>query len=101
MSEKLREMMDGARFAFGTCEGQEIKGRRPDIEAGQVSEIAGLIYRDVTGKRPTCTTDPFTGSKSGRWPDFLRAVFEGLGIKASVDAQARVVSETMRTNSPL
>lgn len=96
MAEKLREMMDGARYAFGACEGQEIRGRKPEVEASQVSEIAGSLYQHVTGKRPTITTDPATGGVSGVWPDFLQRIFDAFDISASVANQSRAISELMR-----
>lgn len=101
VADEMRDIMEGARHAFGACEGQEVRGRRPDIEASQVSEIAGLVYQNITDKRPTCTTDPLSGNVSGGWPDFLQSTFEILLIKASVAAQARTVSETMREKSSL
>lgn len=95
--EELRKLMEGARYAFGACEGQETKGRKRDIEASQISEIAGSMFEYVTGRRPTITTDPHTGEVSGDWPQFLRAVFDALHVQASVANQSRAVSELMRS----
>nr|WP_309502352.1 hypothetical protein [uncultured Roseovarius sp.] len=95
MAEDLRKMMEGARYAFGACVGQEARGRKPEIAAAQISEIAGSMYEYITGKRPTITTDPYTGKVSGVWPDFLQAVFEALHVHASVANQSRAISELM------
>lgn len=98
-AEKLRDLKEVSRFAFGCVEGEEVRGRKPEIEAAQISEVAGHVYQHITGKIPTLTTDPLTGSVSGVWPSFLREVFQVSYIKASVAAQARVVSEKMRTEN--
>lgn len=100
-SEKVREMQEGARVAFGSVEGMDVRGRKPEIEASQLSDIAGGVYKHITGKRPTFTTDPSTGKVSGAWPDFLKRLFDVLDIRASVAAQARAVSEKMRSENAL
>jgi hypothetical protein len=96
MAARLREIREVAREAFNECEGKEVRGRRPEIEAPHVSEIAGEIYQHITGRRPTFTSDPVTSEISGIWPDFLRSVFIALHIEASVASQARAASEKMR-----
>ncbi|MCX7565461.1 hypothetical protein OS189_03765 [Sulfitobacter sp. F26169L] len=95
-SEKLIDAKEAARFAFGIVEGKQVRGRKPEIEASEISDFAGQMYHHITGKLPTLTTNPLTGNVSGIWYDFLHRVFKVAYIKASVAAQARVVSEKMR-----
>jgi hypothetical protein len=89
MAEKLREMMEGARYAFGACEGQPARGQPRKIEASQIREIAGLVYQDVADKRLTRTIGTLSHEVSGAWPEFLEAVFGALNIDASVANQSR------------
>lgn len=95
-AEKVRKIQEGAHFAFGSVKGEEVRGRKPEIVASQVAEVAGQQYHDLTGKIPTLTTDPLSGKVSGVWPDFLQSVFYTLSIQASVASQSRTVSEKMR-----
>jgi hypothetical protein len=100
-AERLLQAKETARFAFGIVEGKQVRGRKPEVEATEISEFAGRMYHHITGKLPTLTTHTLTGNVSGIWPDFLRRVFKVAYIKASVAAQARVTSEKMRAESTL
>ena len=95
-AEELLEAKEKARFAFGIVEGNQKRGSKPKVVASEISEFAGELYHHITGKLPTLTTHPITGKVSGIWPDFLTIVFNVAHVKASVAAQARVVSEKMR-----
>lgn len=92
-SEYVWQIQEGAKIAFGSVEGQSSRGRPKQEEAAIISLSAASMYQEVTGKRATFTTDPASGEISGKWPEFLEAVFSTLSIRASVASQVRAVSE--------
>lgn len=97
---RLRQLAEYARHAYSenTKPLRMPKGAPTKIEAKIVAETCATIYREMTGKRPTFTTDPITGDISGAWPDFLQSAFDALAIDASVPSQVRRVSELMPRN---
>lgn len=97
IGRELRKVKNGAISAFSLSEGVEIRGRRPDILSYETAKVAGSMYKEITGKRPTTTTDTATGQVSGNWPDFLSAIFGVFAIESSVAVWARRVSEEMNS----
>ncbi len=95
----LQELSEKARHAYpGPRTHEPWRGAPKKHEAAGVSEMAASIFADLTGKRPTFTTDPDTGSVSGAWPNFLGGVFDALSIRASVASQVRAISEKSTLN---
>lgn len=96
LARELRKAQEIARHAYSGIEGETAGGRPKKFEAAAVTEICASIFEQVSGKRPTFTTDHGTGAVSGAWPDVLQAVFKALYIDASVASQVRPLSEKTR-----
>lgn len=90
-SVTLAEAIDAAEVSVGAVEApaESVKGAPKKIEANEVTARAAFIYFQVTGEKPTFSTDTSNSKVFGNWPDFLDAVFKGCRIKASVDWQVR------------
>jgi hypothetical protein len=91
--EKLRQAQELTKHAFGGLEANTKGGRPKKIGAASVTDICAKLFEDVSGKRPTYTTDTSDSTISGVWPEFLKSVFEALYIEASVASQVRAASE--------
>ena len=90
----LQAAQETARCAFGMIEdAPSPRGRPPELEAAEVTQMTAVYYRQFTGRVPTFATDPQSNEVSGAWIDTLRAVFEALGIRASVQSQAKALRE--------
>ena len=88
----LLSAQETARHAFGALEDAPApRGRPPELEAAEVTQMTAIYYRMFTGRPPTFSTDPQTAEVSGPWIETLRAVFGALGINASVQSQARAL----------
>ena len=82
---------------------QTTLGRRKKQTAPMVTEKAAKCYEALTGKKPTFSSDPQKHSVSGRWIDFLTAVFKSLHPyveKPSIESQARKFMEKSRAEKP-
>ena len=76
-----------------------IRGRPSDPRAHGVARVAAHAYKVLTGKDPSYTTEPLTSRRTGRWPAFLEAVLEAIGVRASAGNLARrVADELARVN---
>jgi len=71
-------------------------GRPRKFEAQQVTAGVARAILEITGAAPTVKTDPMTGRAYGLWPDTLRAVFEAMHIRASVESQVRAYDKRER-----
>jgi hypothetical protein len=71
-------------------------GRLRDNRSLVVARIAGRVYRDLTGHRPTYTTDPATSARRGRWPTFLCSVFQAMRLDDYSDHIMRTVAAEMK-----
>jgi len=99
LMEDLRRAQEIAEYACGGDEASNGPTGRPEkIEATEVTKITAKIYSDISGKRPTFTTDPETSEVSGSWPIVLKLVFDALHIDASVSSQVRAQSKKSRAN---
>ena len=77
-------------------------GRRKKHAAQMVTEEAAKCYEALTGKKPKFSSDPKDHSVSGRWIDFLTAVFESLHPYVetpSIESQARKFMERNRSEN--
>ncbi len=72
------------------------RGPKPDAYRLLVARAAGRLYQDVTGLRPTYTTNPVDSTRSGAWPRFLGEVFDALGVGNYGDRLMRRVADEMR-----
>ncbi|WP_424992418.1 hypothetical protein [Oceaniradius stylonematis] len=89
----LRAMAEQAKVAYSEINVSSApRGRRQKIEAAEVAFIAARLFEEVTDCRATFTSHE-SGNVSGEWPDFLSAVYDALGIKASVPAQVRALNK--------
>lgn len=89
-AEQAHQVSESAVYALGCVEVDgSARGAGKKVEAAYVTELAASIFEDVTGKRPTFTSDTMTGQVSGVWRDFLGEFFRALNIKASVASQGR------------
>lgn len=96
LAQELEAMREASRWVFHELNVQSPpRGAGKKIGAAMITQMASSIYSNVTGMRPTFTTDPFSGAVSGTWPDFLGNIFSALSIHASVASQARLLSEKM------
>ena len=93
LHKALRQAQEATRHAFSALEANTNGGRPKKIQAASVTDICAQLFEDVSGKRPTFTTDTGDSTISGAWPDFLQAVFDALYIDASVASQVRAASE--------
>lgn len=76
------------------------RGRRKKHTAQMVTAEAAKCYEALTGKKPKFSSDPKDHSVSGRWIDFLTAVFESLHPYVetpSIESQARKFMERNRS----
>ena len=76
------------------------RGRRKKHTAQMVTAEAAKCYEALTGKKPKFSSDPKDHSVSGRWIDFLTAVFETLHPYVetpSIESQARKFMEKSRS----
>ena len=77
------------------------RGHPAKHHARLTAEMAARVYWDLTGKRPTITTNPNTNKRGGRFLAFLREVFDAMGIDASAEAQAvAIVRQLKRVRAP-
>jgi len=72
------------------------RGAKRQQQAYVIARVAGEIYRDITGRNPTFTTDPDTSARSGRWPTFLGEVLSAVGVDGYGDRSMRTVATEMR-----
>ena len=90
VAEQMRELAEGCRIAVGEAVApQVVKGAKPKHEARAVTDMGATVFEWATGRKPSYTSSPATSEVTGPWPEFLAAVFEALGVKASVGAQVR------------
>lgn len=90
ISANLAQLREYARHSYSNLRDTEnAKGRPIKHEAAAVTETARHIFRTIEKRPDTFTTDPASGHVSGIWPDFLSAVFDALGVNASVASQVR------------
>lgn len=88
----LSHLTDTIRHARSEVEGNKSgKGRRKDHVAEQITGAAREIWRQVTGTEPTFTSDPQTSKRSGKYIQFLDALFKCWKVSAS--AQSRAVQK--------
>lgn len=92
IANDLNTLQEQAHLAFGGLDAPEKVSGAKKTAAAEVTEIAASVFANVTGREPTFTTSPRTGERSGPWPDFLGAIFQAVGINASVGAQVRQLS---------
>jgi hypothetical protein len=74
------------------------RGAKPHSLAHGIARLTGHAYRDLSGRRPTYTSDPGTSARRGAWPDFLEAVFLAIGVTGYGDRLVRLIAKEM--NSP-
>lgn len=90
----LRQLADQAEHAtVANQPPQAGRGARVRAPALMIARTAGRLYREITDKPPTFTTDPMTSERRGLWPTFLRAVFSALHYHAYGDRLMRTVAE--------
>jgi hypothetical protein len=95
---RLRDLQQDARDAFGDLKAHGSgRGAGVKAEAAAVTEAAAWQFERRTGEVVRYTSDPDTGAKSQLWPEFLRAVLDALGIKASIGSQ---VQKHQKLNPP-
>lgn len=84
--------------SFSSADDLSGRGRKPDCLARGVSRILAFDYAELTGKRPTVTTDPYLAGHpaGGEFLEFVAAVFSALGIKASPETWARSAAQAWR-----
>lgn len=93
-ANELESMKYSANNAFSGLNTQdEVLGAGKKLQASIVTEGAAIVFKGVSGRKPTFTTDPVTNEISGDWPSFLREVFSALWIEASVAAQVKSLSQ--------
>lgn len=86
----LQSTVECARHAYGATGAPErLSGRPPKVAAAAVTEIAASIFKQITGRPATFTSDPATSHVSGAWPDFLGKIFSAFMINASVASQVK------------
>lgn len=87
---RLRSLSESAECASEEYVDSYSKRGRPTLhQAGMVTWAAGLAYSQITGKKPSFTTDKATSEIVGAWPDYLEQVFVALGVSAKARRQAR------------
>jgi hypothetical protein len=91
----VRQTQEAARHAWGAEVPSEATGLRK-IQAAEVTAITANVFEQVSGRRPTFTTDAGTGDVSGDWPRVLGLVFAALYIEASVPSQVRALRREFR-----
>ncbi|MDG2406893.1 MAG: hypothetical protein P8M25_18745 [Paracoccaceae bacterium] len=87
------EYVDHALSSVDAAGVQESCGQPRKQAAQRVTECAAECYTALTGKAPTFTVSPSDSAVSGRWIDFLTAVFEVVEIKGSPESHARKLME--------
>lgn len=87
--EPLRRAHEVAGYALGGLQSlpQRNPGKKPMVEAPEVTAITAGFFKQITGKAPTRSVD--SEGEYGEWIDTLRAVFAALGINASAETQAK------------
>ena len=80
-------------------EAEIIRGRHKKHSAKKVTEAAAECYIELTGLKPTLTVDPQNSAVSGRWFEFLSAIFAVLRLDESPESQARALMEKNSTKS--
>lgn len=89
LAARLRELQDETRAALSELQASGSgRGAPQKAEAAAVTEAAAAVFERITGQRATHTNYASSGV-GGLWPEFLRDVFEALGVKASVASQVR------------
>lgn len=96
LSRELRRIAENAEFSYGgTGAPDRVKGRRPDVVAPNVTEIAADVFKEITGEEePGYTSVPGKSEVSGPWPDFLARVFVAFQIDASASAQVKAYARS-------
>ena len=80
-------------------EAEIIRGRHKKHAAKMVTEASADCYIELTGLKPTLTVDPQNSAVSGRWFEFLSAIFAVLRLDESPESQARAFMEKNSTKS--
>mgnify|MGYP001370728510 FL=1 len=80
-------------------EAEVIRGRHKKHAAKMVTEAAAECYIELTGLKPTLTVDPQNSAVSGRWFEFLSAIFAVLRLDESPESQARALMEKNSSKS--
>ena len=80
-------------------EAEIIRGRHKKHAAKMVTESAAECYIELTGLKPTLTVDPQNSAVSGRWFEFLAAIFAVLRLDESPESQARAFMEKNSSKS--
>lgn len=76
-----------------------IRSRHKKHAAQVATEAAAECYIELTGLKPTLTVDPQNSAVSGRWFEFLSAIFAVLRLDESPESQARAFMEKNSTKS--
>ena len=74
------------------------KGRPEARLSSGIARILAFNYQELTGNKPTINVDPYShGHKAyGPFLDFVKDVFNALGVRASPEASAREAIEATR-----
>lgn len=74
------------------------KGRPTETIADFTAQECASVFKEVSGKRPTVSTDPnsYGNQAYGPFLDFVTEVFSELGIEASPETWARDVTSSPR-----
>ena len=100
LAATLRSIAQNAHHALSAIDESEvIKGRHKKHAAEMVTEAAAACYLKFTGLKPTLTVDPENSAVSGRWFEFLSAIFAVLRLRESPESQARAFMKKNSTKS--
>ena len=98
---KLDTSGEHANHALSSCDGAaEFQGssrRRKKKAARMVTEYTADCYTALTGNTPTFTVNSSNSTVSGKWIDFLTAVFEALNIDDSPEGETQALMEKKRS----
>jgi hypothetical protein len=72
------------------------RGRRPDHIAASVTVSAAVAFEELTGRDPMRNIDRDTSKPYGEFHEFLKVVFEALGINSSPDASNRQLQANIK-----
>jgi hypothetical protein len=85
-------ILSAYRQLSGEPEQPTRKGRPPDVVVREMTDYLGTIYKWLTGKIPSRSTDRHTGAPGGDFDAFLIDVFNVLGINANTEYRTRLLS---------
>lgn len=74
-------------------------GRPADLFSGELAEVIGFAFHDLTGKRPTLSNrldDDGKARAYGEYLDLVATVFRAAGLKAKPERHARAAAKALK-----